>query len=87
VVAGSAVTKLSGEVPAVRTNADGSADVVVKMCIDESGRVTSVTSKTSADVLAQLQRGLSSWRYKPYLRDGKPSAVCFPLTLRLVTRG
>ena len=86
VVAGSAVTKLSGEVPALRGNAGDADMITAKICIDDSGRVTGVTSKTSPDMLAELQRGIASWRYKPYLRDGKPSAVCFPFTIKLIKR-
>jgi hypothetical protein len=60
--------------------------LMAKVCIDESGRVTGVSSKGSVDIVSELQRGLSSWRYKPFMRDGKPSAVCFPLTLKLIKR-
>jgi serine/threonine protein kinase len=87
VVAPSAVTKLSGEVPTLRANTGDADTVTVKVCIDEGGRVSGVTAaKASPDVLAQLRSGLTSWRYKPFLRDGAPAAVCFPLTLRLIKR-
>ncbi len=86
VVGVTAVTKLSGEIPTLR--GDTTADsVTVKMCIDEFGHVTSVTGKIAADVLGELQRGLAGWRYKPFEREGKPAAVCFPLSIRLVKRG
>ncbi len=86
VVAASAVTKLSGEVPALRVNTGDADMIMAKVCIDDSGRVTSVSSKGSTEIVSELQRGLSSWRYKPFLRDGKPSAVCFPLTIKLIKR-
>jgi len=90
VVTASAVTKISGEVPVLRTKSgDSNSDVLVKMCIDEQGRVSSVkVSKSTAEVASELERALRSWRYKPYLnKDQKPSAVCFPLPLRLVMKG
>ena len=87
VVAAAAVTKLSGEIPTIKASGgESNGDVLVKMCLDETGRVTSVKIvKSTADVAGELSRALGSWRYKPYLNaDQKPSAVCFPLSLRLV---
>jgi serine/threonine protein kinase len=88
VVQASAVTKLSGEVPALRAkNAEGSGDVLAKLCIDEQGKVSSVkVVKSNPEIVSQLQSALSSWRYKPYLRDSKPTPVCFPLSLRVVVK-
>ena len=86
VVGASAVTKLSGEVPALRASAGDADMIMAKVCIDESGRVTGVSSKGSTEIVSELQRGLAGWRYKPFIRDGKPSAVCFPLTLKLIKR-
>jgi len=87
-VAASAVTKLSGEVPTLRAKtAEGSGDVLAKMCIDEQGKVSSVKIvKSNPEIAGQLQNALSSWRYKPYLKDGKASPVCFPLSLRVVVK-
>jgi hypothetical protein len=90
VVAASSVTKLSGEVPVLRTSSgDSNGDVLVKMCIDEQGKVSSVkVVKSTAEIASELERALKSWRYKPYLnKDQKPSPVCFPLPLRLVIKG
>lgn len=87
VVGASAVQKLSGEVPQLRAKgSESNGDVMVKMCIDERGAVSSVKIvKSTADVTGELQSALSTWRYKPYLNaDQKPAAVCFPLSLRLV---
>lgn len=90
VVAATAVSKLSGELPTIRASGGASnGDVLVKMCIDERGAVTSVKIvKSTADVAGELQRALGSWRYKPWLNaDQKPSPVCFALSLRLVFKG
>ncbi len=87
VVGSGAVQKLSGEVPQLRAKgSESNGDVLVKMCIDERGSVTSVKIvKSTADVTSELQAALGTWRYKPYLNaDQKASPVCFPLSLRLV---
>ncbi|MBA3539250.1 MAG: protein kinase [Deltaproteobacteria bacterium] len=90
VVAANAVTKQSGEIPTikVRGGSDGNGDVLVKMCIDEQGRVASVkVMKSTADIATDLQTALKAWRYKPYLnKDQQPSPVCFPLSLRVVVK-
>jgi serine/threonine protein kinase len=88
VVQASAVTKLSGEVPTLHAkNAEGSGDVLAKLCIDEQGKVASVkVVKSNPEIVSELQTALASWRYKPYLRDSKPTPVCFPLSLRVVVK-
>jgi TonB family protein len=67
---------------------DHDGDVLVKMCIDESGKVTSVkVVKTSPDMPSDLVGALQNWRYKPYVgKDAKPQAVCFALSLRVVVK-
>ena len=84
VVAASAVSKLSGEVPTIKGDSDG--DVLVKMCIDERGHVSSVKIvRATAQMPPDLTRALEGWRYKPYMnKDGKASPVCFALPLRVV---
>jgi len=86
VVAATAVAKVSGDLPVMRGDHDG--DVLVKMCIDEAGKVTSVKIvKTSPDMPSDLVGALQSWRYKPYLgKEAKPQAVCFALSLRVVVK-
>ncbi|NVB82355.1 MAG: protein kinase [Kofleriaceae bacterium] len=87
VVAASAVSKLSGEVPVLR-GSSGSGDVLAKMCIDEAGKVTSVKiMKSPPEISGDLQRALMGWRYAPYKnKDQKVTAVCFPLALRVVLK-
>jgi outer membrane biosynthesis protein TonB len=86
VVAATAVTKVSGDLPVLRGDHDG--DVLVKMCIDEAGKVTSVkVVKTSPDMPSDLVSALQGWRYKPYIgQEAKPEAVCFALSLRVVVK-
>jgi serine/threonine protein kinase len=86
VVAATAVTKVSGDLPVLRGDHDG--DVLVKMCIDESGAVTSVkVVKTSPDMPSDLVGSLQSWRYKPYIgKEAKVESVCFALSLRVVVK-
>jgi serine/threonine-protein kinase len=87
VVAASAVTKVSGELPAMRVAASD-ASVTAKLCIDETGKVSSAKLvKAPEEVADDLTRALSSWRYKPYVNhDNKPSAACFIVSLRLVVK-
>jgi serine/threonine protein kinase len=87
VVAAGAVTKLSGEIPKLKSaGGESNGDALVKMCIDESGKVTSVkVVKSTGATATDLQSALATWRYKPYVnKDGQASPVCFPLSLRLV---
>ncbi|MEP6866422.1 MAG: protein kinase [Deltaproteobacteria bacterium] len=86
VVAATAVTKVSGDLPVLRGDHDG--DVLVKMCIDEAGKVTSVkVVKTSPDMPSDLVSALQSWSYKPYIgKEAKPESVCFALSLRVVVK-
>ncbi len=86
VVAASAVTKISGEIPTIKvTGNDANADVLVKVCIDEGGRVTSASvKKASPEIAAQMQSALMAWRYKPYLAAGVATPACFALALRVV---
>jgi protein TonB len=88
VVAASAVTKVSGELPPMRVAAADDASVTAKLCIDETGRVSSVKLvKAPADLTSDLSRALSSWKYKPYTnRDSKLSPACFVVSLRLVVK-
>ena len=88
VVAANAVTKLAGDLPAMKSSTGASnGDVLAKLCIDEAGRVTSARIiKASGGIAAnELQRALRGWRYRPYVgQDGEVQPVCFPLSLRLV---
>ena len=87
-VAANAVTKLSGTIPAMKVNGitENFADVVSKVCIDERGHVASVKLvKAMPEIADELQSNIMSWRYQPWNGPtGQPSAVCFPLTFRVV---
>ena len=88
VVAASLVTKLSGSIPNLRATGRSkelSDNVVAKLCIDARGHVTSVQMvRAAAEIAGEVQSSLRGWRYKPYLDDGKPSPVCFALSMRVV---
>jgi hypothetical protein len=90
-VAATAVSKRSGAIPAIKVSgAVGDyADVVVKLCIDDQGAVSSVkVVKAPAEIAGELQRGLQSWRYAPYVNPaGVQSAACFPVSFRVVSKG
>jgi hypothetical protein len=88
VVAASAVSKLSGELPQLRVHGDDtSGDVLAKMCIDERGHVSSAKMiKGPAEIAGDLQQALAGWSYKPYLREGVAAPVCFALELHVVVQ-
>jgi serine/threonine-protein kinase len=87
-VSATAVARRSGTIPAIRVNGilGSSADVVVKLCIDEQGAVSSVKIvKAPPEIAGELQRGLQSWRYDPYISAaGVPSPACFPVSFHVV---
>ena len=84
VVAATAVSKLSGELPTF--HGDHDADVLVKMCLDDHGAVTAATVvRSTGEVPAGLTAALRSWRYRPYTNTtGAASPACFALSLHLV---
>jgi serine/threonine protein kinase len=87
-VSPTAVSKVSGEIPAMKVNGvtEAFTDVIAKMCIDERGHVSSVSIKKALpEITDELQRSLTAWRYKPYNNaSGQASPACFPLTFRVV---
>jgi hypothetical protein len=89
-ISATAVSKRSGAVPAIKvTGVVGEfADVVVKLCIDEQGTVSSVrVIKAPPQIAGELQRGLQSWRYTPYVNAaGMQAAACFPVSFRVVLK-
>jgi eukaryotic-like serine/threonine-protein kinase len=87
VVAASEVTKISGTVPAIRSRGsnDSFGNVLAKLCIDDQGRVTSArTLRAAPEIASVVQESLKTWRYKPYLAQGKPAPVCFPMQMRVI---
>jgi serine/threonine-protein kinase len=90
-VPATAVTKRSGAIPVVKVSGavGESANVVVKLCIDDQGAVSSVKVITApASITGELQRGLLSWRYEPYVNAaGVQSGACFPVSFRVVLKG
>ena len=89
-ISATAVSKRSGAIPAIKVNGvvGEFADVVVKLCIDEQGTVSSVRIvKAPPQIAGELQRGLQSWRYTPYVNAaGVQSAACFPVSFRVVLK-
>jgi serine/threonine protein kinase len=87
-VSATAVARRSGAIPAIKVKgAVGEyADVIVKLCIDEQGAVSSVkVVKAPPEIADELRRNLQSWRYTPYVNPaGVQSAACFPVSFRVV---
>jgi hypothetical protein len=82
------VTKLSGDIPALKVNGitDNFADILAKVCIDDRGHVTSAKIvKALPEIAEELQHTLMTWRYKPYTNNsGQLSPACFPVSLHVV---
>jgi len=89
-VSSTAVSKVSGVIPAIKVKglASDFVDVVVKLCITELGAVSSVKIvKAPQEIAGELSRGLQSWHYTPYVNAaGAPSAACFPVAFRVVLK-
>jgi TonB family protein len=52
---------------------------VIKVCIGASGEVTAASVMKSSGYSAydaNLVAGIRSWRYRPYVADGKPVPAC-----------
>ncbi len=82
VVPPTAVHRTSGSLPKIKTivrpGQEAPTAVSVKICIDTSGRVSSVVIyKLSGDVADALESAIRTWRYSPYLVGGAPTAACF----------
>jgi serine/threonine-protein kinase len=77
------VTKLSGELPALKVKGDdGNSDISAKLCIDETGRMTSVKILSApAETMQALQSSLMSWRYQ-----ARATPACFLLSVRVVVK-
>lgn len=57
---------------------------VFELCLDERGAVATVEMRKPTGAIAydrKLWRALFGWKYRPYVVDGKPSAVCTELAL------
>ena len=86
-VPATAVTRLSGAAPRVTASSDAELppSISVRICIDETGRVTTaaVTTPVAAATATEITDALQTWRYAPYSSDGAPRAACFSLTFRV----
>jgi len=82
-----AVTKLAGEPPSIDhfRNVELPASLAAKVCIDETGKVTSadMVTKVERRVAVDLTDALRKWRYAPYLQKGAAIGACFVVPFRL----
>lgn len=63
--------------------------VPVKLCVTEKGTVKSVNVMKSsgfADYDAKIKREMQSWRYRPFMVNGKAAPVCTAITLIYVQK-
>jgi len=82
--------KLSGAIPPlppnvkeqafnVLGNQPGSLTVVLRACVGADGSVSSITlvkPSGSAALDDFIKSNYRTWRYRPYLEDGKPREIC-----------
>jgi beta-lactamase regulating signal transducer with metallopeptidase domain len=54
------------------------------ICVDESGAVTDVKilGGTALEDTHQITTAVKSWRFRPYLKDGKPAPFCYPMRVQ-----
>jgi hypothetical protein len=69
------------ELPSPRETGQILRPAVVEICVASSGKVfgTSMQEKTgNAHADSAIMLKAMSWRYRPYLVDGKPAHFCYP---------
>ena len=80
-----AIAKEQPEYPESAREAKAEGDVVLKIVIDEQGRVRNPTvSKSSgnADLDKSALETIAQWTFQPATLEGKPVAVYFTITIR-----
>jgi hypothetical protein len=88
-IAPNLVKRTSGELgrikAVVRDDETLPSTLAAKICIDASGKPTSVKvmSKTAADLAERLAKEMRSFRYTPYKQDGVAVPACFAETFRV----
>lgn len=77
VMAGNALTKVTPEYPASAKDAKIEGAVVLHAIIDENGKVEQISVVSSPDSALSKSsiEAVQHWTYKPYLLNGKPTAV------------
>ena len=61
----------------------------VKICLSEKGNVKSVQVLKGSDFPkydAKIQKEMKSWKYRPFLVDGKATPVCSAITMIYVQK-
>ncbi len=88
-VSASAVKKISGDLPTLKSSGGAtSGQVMAKVCISETGKVSSVDIKKAPDgVSTQLQSAIKTWKYAPYKnQDGAVTPACFLYSVKIVLK-
>ncbi|MEO7156849.1 MAG: energy transducer TonB [Vicinamibacterales bacterium] len=69
--------------PAIAQSARVSGDVVIEATIDEDGNVADAKVVKSVPLLDQAAlNAVQQWKYRPSMRDGKPTAVVMTITVK-----
>jgi serine/threonine protein kinase len=86
-VAPGAVKRLSGETPDIQKSkyTELPSVIAVKVCIDTTGNVTTVSMLTKVDhrTESSLESTLKNWKYAPYKRDNVATPACFSVPFRI----
>jgi serine/threonine protein kinase len=83
----SAIKKLSGAPPGLSrlTPKELPPEISARLCIDETGHVTSaaVLTQLPPEAGAEIVGALRTWLYAPYRMDGAARAACFVIAFRV----
>ncbi len=73
------------KVPRALARSGAQFSAVLRVCVSERGRVTSVSilKGAGAAIDSQIPTVLRRWRYRPLTIGGRPSAFCYPLTYQI----
>jgi hypothetical protein len=87
VVPPTAVKRISGDAPTVSKSKKSEVPPAVsaKVCIDTSGKVSSVDMITKLERMTSLDLGnaIKGWRYAPYKQAGTAVPACFVVSFRV----
>ena len=82
---GKAISKPMPEYPAIAKAARASGTVVVRIVVDESGRVSEAEAESGHPLLYQPSvAAVRQWRFKPTLLSGQPVRVSGTATVNFV---
>jgi hypothetical protein len=60
-------------------------EFIVQITVDDTGNVLGIlnTQKLPGPVLGAINKAVTQWHFKPYIRDGKPAAFNANISFRM----